>query len=308
MLKFSLSKNPAAAQLNGLILLLSSSVLFTVHNWIIKVAKPYLNPWQIGFTRWVVGLIMVWLMAKAGGVDVFSKSNKKLLILRGIIGSIGYLGIVYATQEIPISQATVLFFVCPMFAALNGIWLNKQPIGPNQWIFIAGGFAGVVLVLEPGNAAFQLHPAHLIALGSAFCAGLSMAMMRKLASNTHPYTVFFFFCLVGMPISVGPALSGTTFSWPGWWVIGALLGSAVLGSGAQILLSHGFRFMPAHVGAVLLSSQVVFTAILGVVLLNEPLTWSMATGTCLVLGCGAMLSRKKKSRVQPAVPETGLPS
>ena len=293
---FSREKTAVTPHTAGVLYLLSAAFLFTVHSWIIKVAKDYLDTWQIGFGRWLFGLVLVWFLAKASGINLFAAGNKRLLLIRGLVGTIGYLAIVYATQMIPISQSTVLFFACPMFAAINGMWLNKQAVSAMHWLYILGGFVGVVLVLEPGADGFDLHAAHFIALASAFFGGMAMALTRKLTSNNHSYTIFFYFCLVGVPVSAGPALNGISFIWPGWWIVTALLAASALGSLAQLLLNWGFKHVPAHVGAVILSSQVVLTAIVGVFMLNESLTWSMATGSCLILACGALLSRNKKTK------------
>ena len=282
----------------GVLFLLGTSLFFTVHSWLIKEVKGYLDFWQLGLARWAVGLILLWVMAKASGFHGFRGQRKSVLILRGLSGTLGYLLSVISLQLIPISQATVLFFTCPMFAAINGIWVNRQPVAFKDWFFIVAGFGGVIMVLEPGAEGFSLESGHYIMLASAFFASLSMNFTRNLAVSDHPYTIYFYFCLVGGATSFVPAISHSDFSvFPGWWVLGCLAGASVLTSLGQVMMNVGLKSIPAHTGAVLMSSQVVFTAIVGVVFLNENLTWSLVLGSCLILGGGAMLSRKKKSKL-----------
>jgi drug/metabolite transporter (DMT)-like permease len=288
----------APSALIGAWLIIGAALLFTFQAWIIKEVKEVFDFWQLGFTRWVFGLVLVVILAKASGFSGLWGNQKRLLLVRALVSTGAYLCIVYATQVIPISQATVLFFACPMFAAIHGIWLNREPVNLAGWLYIMGGFAGVVLVLEPGGESFSLHTGHYVALASAFLGGFSMAMMRKLAANNHPYSLYFYFCLIGVPVSMAPALQNATFIWPGWWMVGLILMSALLASVGQLMINQAFKSVPAHVGGVLLSSQVVFTAILGVVFLHEPITWPLALGACLILGCGAMLSRRKKPKYQ----------
>ena len=300
---FSQNKPVSSAPGVGALIIITAAALFAVHIWIIKTAKDFLDAWQVGYGRWMVGIIMVLILSGSGGFRRLWRGNKRLLIIRGLVGTCSYLCMVYANLLIPISQATVLFFVCPMFAAVMSIWMNKQPVRPIDWLFIAGGFFGVVFVLDPGEQAFHLQTGHLVALAASFFAGMAMSLMRALASDNHPYTVYFWFCLIGAPIVMGPAIHSTAVFWPGWWAIGALLAAAVLGSLGQLMINQGFKYVPAHVGAVLLSSQVVFTAVLGVFFLNEPFTWSLVVGTALILGCGAALSQKKKPKSHSTVSE-----
>ena len=290
----------------GVFFLLGTSLFFTGNSWLIKEVKNSLDFWQLGLARWGVGLILLWVMAKASGFHNFRGQRRSILILRGLTGTVGYLLSVASLQLIPISQATVLFFTCPMFAAINGIWVNQQPITFKDCLFIVVGFAGVITVLQPAAKGFSLQSGHYIMLVSAFFASISMNLTRKLAAGDHPYTIYFYFCLVGGATSFVPAMSHSDFSaFPGWWVLGCLAGASVLTSLGQVMMNVGLKSIPAHTGAVLMSSQVVFTAIVGVVFLDEKLTWTLVLGSCLILGGGAMLSHKKKSKQGTVIVHSG---
>ena len=291
----------AMAVLKGILCLFFSAAVFSIYGWIVKANKELVTTWDVGFFRWLLGAVVIYSLFKSGRLSNLWGKHKFLIAARGLVSTITFLCITAATQMIPLSQSTVLFFSCTMFAALNGIWLNSRKVYPLEWLLVLGGFAGVVLVLNPNGASFELGLGHFLALGAAFGMGLSLAMVRRLSADNSPFTLYFYFCLAGVPVSAWPAVQNIDMSWLHNGALPVLLATAVFSSMGQLSVNHGMRFVPAHTGAVLLSSQVVFSAIIGVAFFDEELTWSLISGAVLILTCGGFLSRKSKKAPRSAL-------
>ena len=285
----------------GIVLMLTASFCFTVQNLAVKLAASQLNVWQVGAGRFVVGLtsmLLIWRMAK---LDLWGR-RRRALVFRGLVGTTAFLCQVAAVQMLPISMAMVLFFMFPIFAALVSIRLNHEPISPAGWLLIGGAFAGLVIIIHPDKSLSGLGLGHLMAIIGAFGAGMATSMIRYLRRDNNVVTLYFYFCLIGalvtaVPLSTAPGgpLPGGTIGWVGVTV------SSFLALGGQMAMNHGFKYIAAGAGGVIMMSQVVLAGLIGVLYLDEPLTWQLVVGATLILGCGLALSRlQSRGAAKPA--------
>jgi drug/metabolite transporter (DMT)-like permease len=65
---------------------------------------------------------------------------------------------------------------------------------------------------------------------------------------------------------------------------------------AQLLMNQGFFYCRGWEGGVFMSSEVIFTAIVGIVFLGDPVSWRFWTGGCLILGSVIALNRLKAEK------------
>jgi drug/metabolite transporter (DMT)-like permease len=70
-------------------------------------------------------------------------------------------------------------------------------------------------------------------------------------------------------------------------IIGIILSSLT----AQLLMNHGFLYCRGWEGGVFMSSEVVFTAIVGITFLGDPAGWRFWLGGLLILGSVTLLNR-----------------
>ena len=62
---------------------------------------------------------------------------------------------------------------------------------------------------------------------------------------------------------------------------------------AQLLMNQGFFYCTGWEGGVFMSSEVIFTAIVGITFLGDPATWRFWTGGLIIFGSVATLNRLK---------------
>ena len=75
----------------------------------------------------------------------------------------------------------------------------------------------------------------------------------------------------------------------GLMVLGIILTSVM----AQLLMNQGFFYCKGWEGGVFMSTEVIFTALVGIVFLNDPATLQFWIGGLMVVGSGLMLNRRK---------------
>jgi drug/metabolite transporter (DMT)-like permease len=86
-----------------------------------------------------------WLETTTGSL----RCRRWLLSLRGALGCCSVTALFFATQQLPIADATVFSFLAPVIvAALSPLLLQESSRG--VWVSIAGCSIGVLLVAQPG--------------------------------------------------------------------------------------------------------------------------------------------------------------
>lgn len=101
-----------------------------------------------------------------------------ILWVRSLAGSIGLLCVFYALTHLPISTTLTLSNTSPLWVTLLA-WptLGHRPAAAD-WIAIAIGIVGVVLIQRPDLSDGRL--AGLLALVSAVCTAIAMVGLNKL--------------------------------------------------------------------------------------------------------------------------------
>ncbi len=277
----------------GALLMLAAAFLFAVLDGLIKLLGPPFRVWDIAFYRFACGLaILLPILGWKG--NPFSAQNRKLLIVRGITGCCAFLALVAAIRLIPISTALVLFFSFPAFAAFFSPLIFKETITRDEILFVIAALGGVAILFD-----FSLHTAllgqALAVLGGCF-AGLTVSIIKKLRETNGPVVIYLYFCLLGSIISLPPFVANPQIpSLPvEWLMLGGIVCSALA---AQLLMNQGFSYCKSWEGGLFLMAEVVFTSILGILFLGEPVTWRFWLGGAMVLGSAVALNRGNARRI-----------
>ncbi len=266
--------------LTGPALMLGSALMFAVMDCVIKIISPSFRIWDIAFYRFGLGIVI--LLAIYGGRQSLIKgANPGLLILRGVLGSLAFLLIIGAIRLIPISTAMVLFFSYPAFTALFSPLIYREKITRSEIICIAAAVLGIVVLFD-----FRFDGAwlgHVLAVAGAVFAGLAVTIIKKLRENHRTGVVYMYFCILGACISFPAFIMQPRL--PESWNDGAMMAIIVVASViGQLLMTKGFRYCKSWEGGVLMTTELIFTSLLGILFLQEQVTWRFWAGGLLILG------------------------
>jgi len=283
--------NSASAM--GALLMLAAAFLFAVLDGLIKLLGPPFRVWDIAFYRFACGLVILLPILGWKG-NPFSGQNRKLLVVRGITGCCAFLALVAAIRLIPISTALVLFFSFPAFAAFFSPLIFKETITRDEILFVIAALVGVAILFDFSPHAALLGQA-LAVLGGTF-AGLTVSIIKKLRETNGPVIIYLYFCLLGSIISLPPFMANPQIpSVPlQWLMLGGIVFSALA---AQLLMNQGFRYCKSWEGGLFLMAEVIFTSILGILFLGEPVTWRFWLGGAMVVGSAVALNRGNARRI-----------
>jgi drug/metabolite transporter (DMT)-like permease len=231
---------------------------------------------HLSVVRFVVGAAAtgLWFALRPG---LYRPTNYRLLVSRGVSGGIVVVLYFLALARIPAGEAGVLYNLFPLVATAMSIFtLHERPTA-NLWLGLAIASGGVVLVLGGGSLSFGLGPGELFAIGAAFFAATSANVIRAMRGTENAPTIFFFFCLAGLPVVAPFALA----PWPtdaAAWGIAVVMGLAALV--AQVLMSDAYGALSISEAAAWLQLTPLAQYLLAVPLLGEPVgPWTFA-GVC----------------------------
>ena len=276
---------------SGFSLMSFSAFFFAVTDILIKFISPSMSTIQIAFVRFFLGVLILLPVMRARGEPFISVSIRVLLV-RGLTGTLAFLCLLQCIAMIPLSNAMVLFYTFPLFATLFSFLLLKEPLTRREIVLTILGTVGICILINPSYHA--LTTGHLFGLLAGCFAGITVVLIRKLRKTNGPLIIYFYFCLVGGLVSL--PLFVVRFSIPSLPESALLVLLAVLFFVAQVFMNQGFKYCRASEGAVILMSEVVFTGIAGVVIFHDSLSISFLIGACLIVGSGVGLNMITKPR------------
>ncbi len=143
-----------------------SCACFAAMSAMIRHLSGSLSSFEIAFFRNAVGLVAVLPWMAHLGFGKLKTQRLKLYLSRGSLGVIAMWAWYAALGMMPLAEAITLNFTVALWMIPVAIVLLKERIGPRRWAATATGFAGVLIVLQPGAEAMSL--GGLLAIGSAF--------------------------------------------------------------------------------------------------------------------------------------------
>jgi drug/metabolite transporter (DMT)-like permease len=229
---------------------------------------------QLTLVRFVVGAL-VSLVAFRLRPGLYTPRNRWLLWGRGISGGIVVILYFFALQRIPAGEAGMLYNLFPVVATgLSAFAFRERPTVHLLLALVVATF-GVVLVLGGGTLHLGLGPGEALAAAAAFFAAVSAVQIRAMRATDNAATIFFYFCLGGLPIALPFALG----AWPTAplpWALAVVMALAAFA--AQVLMAEAYGALAIPEAAIWLQLTPIAQYALAALLLAEPVSAAGAIG------------------------------
>lgn len=235
---------------------LTSVALFATMNVLIKLAEEHgASLGEILFWRQFGAALLVGGIVAAGpGFASLRTQRFGAHVLRCVIGLTAMSLTFWTLLLLPLAEATTIGFSMPIFATILGAIVLHEATGWRRWAAVLAGFAGVLIVTQPGDGHIPLLGI-ATGLGAAFCTACISILLRTLGKSEAGLTTVFWFSTLSMvPLSF-VYVSAFKLHPPLVW--GLLLGIGVLGGAAQIAMTRSLQL-----GDVSLVVPMDYTALL----------------------------------------------
>ena len=267
--------------------MLLAGVFFALMNVSVKYI-PDIPAIEIILFRSVFSLVFSYSLLKKQGVNVFG-NNKKLLVIRGMVGSVSLISFFYTLQKIPLASAVTLQYLSPILTTILGIYLVKEKVKPIQFVFFTISFIGVLFVQGFDTRVNLLYAG--IGLISALFSGLAYNVIRKLKNTEHPLVIIFYFPLVTLPV----AITISIFTWVqpvgGDWAI--LLWIGICTQTAQYFMTVAYQNANVSKISSLSYLGILYALIFGFFFFGETYNLMAYIGMGLVV-LGILLNLRQK--------------
>jgi drug/metabolite transporter (DMT)-like permease len=266
---------------------------FAVMGLFVKLAGRRLPSSQIVLVRAVLTLALSWWAVRQARLPSPWGTQRRLLLVRGLLGAIGINCFYWSLVHLPLGEATLIQYTNPLFATiLAALWVGER-VRPGEMLCLAGALLGVILITRPGFLFGSAASAYAtrdvsIALFGAVCSGAAYAAVRKIGSAEHPAIVVFYLPLVTLPLAIPFASAAWRMPQGGEWLL--LLGMAGATQLAQVYMTRGLQAETAVRATTTGYLQIVFAGLWGVVLLGERPSWWTLAGAAVIVGSALVLA------------------
>jgi drug/metabolite transporter (DMT)-like permease len=276
--------------LKGALLLILGEGLLAAMAAMIKHLSTELPSEVIVFCRNGLGLMFLMpILLRTGGLGQLRTRRPGMHFIRAATGVGAMFCFFYTISEIALAKAVLVKMTTPFFLPLVAwLWLSET-ITVRTVLAIAIGFAGVVVIMEPGRGGVE--PVMLVALLGAALMSIAKVSIRRMADTEPPRRIVFWFGTFSTLISALPLLWArplpSSHHWP--WLLAIGLTATV----AQIAMTTAYQVAnPGKVG-VYNYTAVIWAAGLGWAIWAEALGPAFWIGTLMITGAGIWNLRQK---------------
>lgn len=272
-------------RLLGISMMLGAFLLFTgidtSAKWLVLSGMPSL---EVVFARYSIHLLIVlaWFVPRFGP-QVFKTSAPKLEIMRAVVLLGSTIFNFFAVAYLPLTVTGSILFASPILLCVLSIPLLGEQVGWRRWVAILVGFAGVLIIIQPGGSGF--HWAMFLSLGAVTSYAFYNIFNRKLAGVDSPYTQQLYAALIATLCLLPFAFNG--WVWPsdtvGWIAFFAM---GVFGALGHLLLTVAHRLAQASVLAPFVYPQIIYMSLASWLIFGQPPDIWIFVGAPIVIGSG----------------------
>lgn len=271
--------------IRGALLMMGAMCAFTLNDGFMKALADELPLFQAIFFRGIGAIFCLTIMCKLLGQLRFDLSARdwQLVLLR----TSGELGGTYffltALFHMPIANVSAILQVLPLAVSLAAALFLREPLGWRRLAAICVGFAGVLLIIQPGGADFSTYSFY--ALAAVACITLRDVAVRRMSFQVPAV----FVALVAAVGVTGLGAVGSVFE--GWQPFSAT--SSLQLTGATLFLICGYiasvsamRFGEIGFVAPFRYTSLLVALVLGIVVFQEWPNALTLVGAVIVVATG----------------------
>ena len=262
--------------LGGIAAMVASQIAFIVNDVMVKLVSVRLPLGELMFVRGMMACAMVGALVVATGVHRRLPSLRNKAVLGRLGGELGgtffYL---VALFQMPIANVVIIFQASPLAVTAAAALFLREAVGWRRWSAIAIGFLGVLIVVRPGLAGFDVY-------GLVVLVSVLFIALRDLATRAMPAATPTL--LVTLATAVVVTAMGGLLGMTETWVFPDAATFMQLAAAAFCLsLGYGLVIVAMRVGELSATAPFRYVAVVAAVLLGY-LVWGDVPDRFTLLG------------------------
>lgn len=275
---------PAVNQVGKAIALMMLGVaVFSVMDVMVKWEGAIYPVLQVMFFRSLFAFLPLGFFIFRDGLSHAVKVKSPIShVLRSGMGlaAMGFIFLAYTKMSL--AGVIAITFSAPIFVTMLSVPLLGEKVGPRRWSAILVGFAGVLIIVQPGPN--LLDSAAPIALAGTLCFSIASIYVRKLAKIDSATSIVFYYTLTSTVVT-GALLP---FFWvtPSLGDLAILVAIGIVGGVAQLVKTQAFRFADVAVIIPFDYSALIWATLFGYLIWDELPAETTVLGAVIVVASG----------------------
>ncbi|KAG2194602.1 hypothetical protein INT46_007674 [Mucor plumbeus] len=280
-------------ELKGLLLLAISSLLFACVSVIVKwLGNNGYPSVEIVLARACIQLPLGILGCCIVGVNPFGKKGvRRWLFFRALASSIALLLFFYSLTKLSLIDATVIFFLGPLFKVVIGCIVLNDSFSVSDVFNSILCFVGFLFIMKPRFLFYEMQQDDKYGRYFAISCSLAAALMSAMAYITvrkvgqqHVMVHVVYFGLVSTLLCIPIMFMNLqSFVMPQDKDVALFVSVGGLAFLGQYFINIGLKMAPIGLVTVLRSIDVVFAFLFGVVIFHELPGFYTLTGTLIIV-------------------------
>jgi len=273
---------PLNPTVRGMLWMAVTGVLFIVLNTTMKWLAHDLDPWLVGFLRYLMGVLVILPPALRLGLRELWPRAPKLQFARGLFHAGGMTLWFAALPMVSMAELTAIGFTGPLFICVGAVLFLKERMTGARWAAVIVGFTGVLLVVSPWKGAgfSGVSFGVLLMLTSAPVFASSFLIAKALTRFDRPDVVVLWqhlwVSLLLLPVAIAYWTMPSAAQW------GLLIICGVLGAAGHYCMTRAFRVADISAVQSVKFLELVWASITGFIVFGTvPGFWTVVGGAII---------------------------
>jgi drug/metabolite transporter (DMT)-like permease len=277
-----------ASDLSGIVAMMAATAAFVVGDSFMKLVTEDLPPFEVLFLRGVAASLFCGaLVVLRGDWDAVPQALHVRALLRAAGETLSILCYVVALARMPIADAIAIIQTAPLMVLVGAAFFLRERIGPARVALALVGFAGALMVAQPG--ASGLSSGALLAFGAAVLVAARDLVGRGIPAAIPVSVVIWATVLMGMLAGAAMSLAFETWVPPSARHLGFLGLAGLFVTLGHILLLLAYRLGRMARVAPFFYSFALWAVLAGLLVWGEVPNALALAGIGLIVGSGVAI-------------------
>lgn len=286
--------------LRGILYMCASMLAFTLNDTMVKAVTHDGMPLFQAITLRGIGAALgltALALWQNGGLSLWPEGPDRKLLAWRTLGEVGAtLLFLVALTHMPLANLSAILQSLPLAVTLAAAVLLGAPIGWRRLAAILVGFAGVLIIIRPGAADFDIWS--VMGLGSVACVVLRDLATRQFSPGLPSTTAAIWAALAVLAMGIAGLLA------EGWHPMTLRAGLEIGFAALCLIVGYICAIKVMRVGDISIIAPFRYTSLLWAILLGWllfgtlPDRWTLLGGAIVVASGLYMLLRERKRRLE----------
>ncbi len=282
----------ADAARRGILWMLLSTLAFSTMDTLVKQLAQYYPVVEVVWARSFFAMVLVVVIARRRLSGMLMTRHPGLQLLRGALVLTGTGLFFTGLRFVPLADATALMATAPVIVIALAIPLLGEKVGPRQWLGVAMGLAGAVIIIRPG--AGVMHWAIVFPMMTAVLYALVQILTRVLGRTDRVMTTMVYTAGVGAIVTSAIVPFFWVMPTPRDWLFMTLVG--FLGGLGHFAMIKAYQSATAVTVAPFAYSNLIWATLYGFLVFGDiPNRWTVL-GATIIAASGLYIQHRRRSR------------